>query len=346
MAIVLSEESWNELWEASWQQSRRGDPTDAADWMVEYPSQLAAGYKRDITLRNGIDLTLHNYHFHQDLTVINGQSSDQSDEAGYLEFVFNLSSTNRYWEGDYVMGGQHYLLLHGEQTRFYCEELSGQPKLAVDIHLELDVCRVLLGDCLERLPCALRCMIERDACLGDDYPSISSFRPITSMMRLTLEQILNCPYQGTMKQLYLESKSVELLVLSLDQVIKEVIAEPCTADSMRLKPDDVERIHQAKQILIKRMDNPPSLLTLAHQVGLNDRKLKQGFRQVLNTTVFGYLHQCRMAQAQQLLRQQYSIAAVAAAVGYASPTAFNAAFRRAFATSPKAYQLANRTIRA
>lgn len=69
MAIVLSEESWNQLWEASWQQARCGDPTDSSDWVVEYPSQLATGYKREIELRNGINLTLHNSRFHENLTV-------------------------------------------------------------------------------------------------------------------------------------------------------------------------------------------------------------------------------------------------------------------------------------
>jgi AraC-like DNA-binding protein len=76
-------------------------------------------------------------------------------------------------------------------------------------------------------------------------------------------------------------------------------------------------------------------------VGINDRKLKQGFRQVLDTTVFGYLTHKRMEVACQLLRQQRSVAAVAAAVGYDSPTAFSGAFKRKFSITPKAYQLAH-----
>jgi AraC-like DNA-binding protein len=48
-----------------------------------------------------------------------------------------------------------------------------------------------------------------------------------------------------------------------------------------------------------------------------------------------------MEKACQLLMQQRSVAAVAAAVGYASPTAFSGAFRRKFGVTPKAYQLSN-----
>ncbi|MDZ7960171.1 MAG: hypothetical protein RMY34_20195 [Aulosira sp. DedQUE10] len=43
--------------------------------------------------------------------------------------------------------------------------------------------------------------------------------------------------------------------------------------------------------LVYNLEFTPSLITLARIVGLNDYKLKQGFQQVFNTTVFGYLQQ-------------------------------------------------------
>jgi len=46
-----------------------------------------------------------------------------------------------------------------------------------------------------------------------------------------------------------------------------------------LRLADIERIHEARDILISNMQNPPSLFNLARQVGLNDTKLKRGFRQ-------------------------------------------------------------------
>ena len=72
---------------------------------------------------------------------------------------------------------------------------------------------------------------------------------------------------------------------------------------------------------------PPTLVELAHLIGLNDYTLKKGFCQVFDTTVFGYLTQERMKQAERLLAQQQSVATVAIAVGYASPTAFSGAFK-------------------
>ncbi|MEB3214409.1 MAG: AraC family transcriptional regulator [Leptolyngbyaceae bacterium] len=342
MAIALSETTWDELWREQRKQSHQTDPGDPEDLITVYPSRLASGYKRDIELRNGISLTLHNYTVHDDFTVIDGQCAEA--DADCLEFVFNVSSTNRYWHGSYVTSGQHYLIAPSRLRKFYCEELAKEPKQAVDIHLDPMVFKGLMGlntsasstHCSMPLPADLEQIIE-----GENGATVSPFRTITPAMGLALEQILNCPYRGGLKQTYLESKSVELLVLFLDQAIAEA-SEPSPIHS--LLPDDVERIHQAQQILTEKMDNPPSLTALARQVGLNDRKLKQGFRQVFKTTVFGYLHHCRMEKAQQLLQQQQTVAMVAATVGYASPTAFNAAFRRKYGTNPKAYQLAHRSV--
>lgn len=86
------------------------------------------------------------------------------------------------------------------------------------------------------------------------------------------------------------------------------------------------------------MENPPSLLDLARQVGINDRKLKQGFRQVFGTTVFGYLHDYRMEQARLLLiEQKLAIALVAHTVGYSHLSHFATAFRKKFGVNPSTY---------
>ncbi|WP_238393438.1 helix-turn-helix transcriptional regulator [Myxacorys almedinensis] len=86
--------------------------------------------------------------------------------------------------------------------------------------------------------------------------------------------------------------------------------------------------------------NPPSLLALARQVGLNDCKLKQGFQQVFHTTAFGYLRHYRMERARQLLMDsEVSIEQVAKMVGYSDRSRFAAAFRKEFGVNPKTYQL-------
>jgi AraC family transcriptional regulator, transcriptional activator of the genes for pyochelin and ferripyochelin receptors len=157
----------------------------------------------------------------------------------------------------------------------------------------------------------------------------------TLEMQQVLQQILNCPYQDWTRRFYLESKALELLMLWL----VHTTSSDKLSESYQLSSVDINCIHTAKDILICDLSHPPSLLELARQVGLNDRKLKQGFRQVFGTTVFGYLHDYRMQRAQQLLvAGQMNVNQVARWVGYASQSSFNAAFKKQFGINPKVAQ--------
>lgn len=128
--------------------------------------------------------------------------------------------------------------------------------------------------------------------------------------------------------------------MKLEQLTK---IENASVKSITLKPKDIEKIHRARYILIFQQENPPSLLDLARQVGINDNKLKIGFRQVFGTTVFGYLHNHRMEIARQLLQDgKMRVAAVANAVGYANPGHFAAGFKRKFGVSPSECKAGNK----
>jgi AraC family transcriptional regulator, transcriptional activator of the genes for pyochelin and ferripyochelin receptors len=162
-------------------------------------------------------------------------------------------------------------------------------------------------------------------------------------MRSVLDQILNCPFTGNTRRIYLESKCLELIALKLEQFKQgdRYDRKPLCS----LKPDDVDRIYLARDIITQNVHNPPSLMQLARQVGLNDFKLKLGFRQIFRTTVFGYLHRHRMERARQLLSdRRMNVKEVAQAVGYANQSRFAAAFRKQFGINPKAYLLSKKSV--
>ncbi|MFB6275238.1 MAG: helix-turn-helix transcriptional regulator, partial [Halothece sp.] len=92
-------------------------------------------------------------------------------------------------------------------------------------------------------------------------------------------------------------------------------------------------------ILEKALNQAPTLSQLARQVGLNERKLKEGFQQVFQTTPFEYLRDRRLEQAKHLLLDtNQSVQEVARAIGYRSRSQFANAFRQKFGVNPKAYQ--------
>ena len=162
---------------------------------------------------------------------------------------------------------------------------------------------------------------------------------MTPAMHQILQQILSPPYQGMMEHLHLENKVLELLLLQFSTLSHSGLP----ARAGRLKAEDVERVQYARDLLVQQVCDPPSFADLAQLSGLNEFKLNLGFRHLFDTTVFGYLYDYRMSQAQTLLCSAHmNVAEVSAKVGYRNPGAFSMAFRRKFLMSPKAYQLSQR----
>jgi transcriptional regulator GlxA family with amidase domain len=98
--------------------------------------------------------------------------------------------------------------------------------------------------------------------------------------------------------------------------------------------DDV--VHRAQNILVEKLDRPPSLARLAEQVGSSARNLTRRFRQSLNLTVGEYLRELRLEHAHTLLREDGSkVADVAQACGFSGPRQLRNLYRQRFGRSPR-----------
>ncbi len=159
---------------------------------------------------------------------------------------------------------------------------------------------------------------------------------IDSSIQQVIQQIIHCKYTGELKKLFLLSKSIELLVLSADS---------CTmADKKKdvfiKNKTDREKLIAVRDLVNERVSCPPNLSEIAKTVGLNEYKLKRGFKETFNTTVFGYLTEQRLYLAQRYLRDtQKTAAEISLDLGYATPQHFNNAFKKKFGVTP--YSLRN-----
>ena len=64
---------------------------------------------------------------------------------------------------------------------------------------------------------------------------------------------------------------------------------------------------------------PPGLTELARAAGINEYKLKKGFKETFGNTVFGYLAETRLELAKNdLLEEEKSISEIAFELGYSS----------------------------
>lgn len=315
MTITLLEREYDELWHNT--QLLELEPFETVE---KCPEELGTGYQRWILL-NGIGLLVHDYQFCDDLAIV------LEEDPGCIEFGFQVLGNYQYRDRT-RHSGQNFVEW-GAMQNAIAQKSAGRI-LQVDIHLdspELLHCFCTSG--LESLPLAIKQLIA-----GNEQP-YDHIGSITPAMKLVLEQILNCPYQGAMKQMYLGAKCLELIAMKIGQ-----LSEVNHKTYPRLSRSEIDQIHQAKNIITQNLCDPPSLLSLARQVGLNDCTLKRGFRQIFGTSVFGYLHDRRMDYARKLLEEQaMTITGVAAMVGYANRGHFAAAFRKKFGVSPSHYRV-------
>jgi AraC-like DNA-binding protein len=133
------------------------------------------------------------------------------------------------------------------------------------------------------------------------------------------------------KGMYMYARVLDLLWLLQENYLRAL--QPRT---VYIKTDyDKERIVFARNYLLTHMNAPPSLIQLAAIAGINEFKLKRGFKEMFNQTVFGYLADVRLEMARRALREkQKTITQIAFELGFSSLQHFSAAFKKKFSVSP------------
>jgi AraC-like DNA-binding protein len=136
---------------------------------------------------------------------------------------------------------------------------------------------------------------------------------------------------GEVWLVHAEAKAVELLcmiVSAFDQL--SAGADEAYGDA------DLDRFRLAHQIVSKQFNPPPTIAQVARMVGINETKLKHGFKSLYGMTVFEFGHRCRMQHALELLEtKRLPVGLVAEQIGYQHQTTFTTAFKSYFGFRPK-----------
>ncbi|QHT68576.1 helix-turn-helix transcriptional regulator [Rhodocytophaga rosea] len=159
-----------------------------------------------------------------------------------------------------------------------------------------------------------------------------------------VQAIKNCPYQGKMKQLYIDSQIKLMLLHQLAFTYKLHKSRLEPADP-KLTKADIEKLHELRLFLETHFLEIHTLESLSRQYGLNLFKLKYGFKKLFNTSVIKWLDDKKLQYAYQALQQENAyVVEIAEALGYNHYNNFSAAFKRKFGFSPQ--QLSNKYMMA
>lgn len=170
------------------------------------------------------------------------------------------------------------------------------------------------------------------------FPS-GKFR-FTPSVQALIRQMWDCPYQGYIRQLYLEGKLLELVAVYLNETMFQTEREIFIPSFSK---EDFTCIYQAKRILDEEPECNYPLSLLSRRVGLNEYKLKKGFKEVFGISVHSYAIQKRLELAKVILDvENVTVSEAAGRAGYGNVSHFAAAFRKKYGTNPGQYLRENR----
>jgi AraC family transcriptional regulator len=89
---------------------------------------------------------------------------------------------------------------------------------------------------------------------------------------------------------------------------------------------------------LKEVDEAPTLAELAALCNMSVRQLTRAYRVSRRHTIGDHIAHCRIDHAKRLLAAECTIKAVAYSLGFASPSSFSFAFRRATGQTPREFQ--------
>ena len=101
-------------------------------------------------------------------------------------------------------------------------------------------------------------------------------RNINPAMSIVLSQILEAKIHESIRALYFKGKVYELLSLFFNKN-EDTNVEQCP---FLENEENVRKIRKAKEIILNRSTEPPTLPSLASEIGLNLKKPRKGLRKI------------------------------------------------------------------
>jgi AraC-like DNA-binding protein len=249
--------------------------------------------------------------------------------SDFLQFHFCVKGSSQFVfnEGRYVLN-----ILEGNSLLLY----NPQQDLPINLQLNPNSWMVSLLISIKKFHGLFSQEADYITFLNEDNKDKKYYKDggITPSMAIVLNQLINYNLNQSIKDLYFKGKAYELLSLYFNRSEDANIEHcPFLADET-----NVIKIRKAKDIIIARMAEPPSLQELADEIGLNLKKLKEGFKQIYGDSVFSFLFDYKMEVARKLLESgDDNVNEVGLKVGYSTASHFIAAFKKKYGTTPKKY---------
>ena len=157
---------------------------------------------------------------------------------------------------------------------------------------------------------------------------------ISNSILIVLNHIIKDDMDNSTRSLLYKAKIYELFSLIFKKT-KEIDLDQCPFLN---NDENLKKIAKAKDVILKDIKNPPSLIELSKTIDLSLKNLKKGFKEIYGKPVYKYLFDFKMERAKQLLSNgNLNVNEVSYDLGYSSSSHFIAAFKKKYGITPRTY---------
>jgi len=298
-----------------------------------------------VDIKQDKDMYLERRRIHLDGVYINVYKRSQAHEreiwvrsdAPYLQMHFEISGGSAY----YFHQNKKFAvpISEGEFSFFYVPELNGRlvdPPCKDAVTVEIEISEKWIRQHIGTSPSPAMDFVDD---IASGRPALLGGRShlISPQIFRAVQDLLECPYAGNIKRLYLEAKLMELLAHQLFQVQGTGKGR----QQQRYSKADIEQLHFVREKIISDLTKHHSIDELSYLSHMNRTKLQAGFKELFGVTIHDFIVEQRMNLAYKLLTESYAhywnISEIAGKVGYQRSNHFSAAFKKRFGLSPSSF---------
>ncbi|MBW9158770.1 AraC family transcriptional regulator [Clostridium sp. FP2] len=274
----------------------------------------------------GIEVTYNDFEIYKPLSESFNLSIDSLEInyclEGYLESEFANKKIVYMGDGD--------ISIFGYKTGVVLADFTTKHYKGVTVMVYIDEASKSIGDMLGVSDAEIKSFI---------MASFNGDTCIVNHASQSLEHIFKEFFvlPEKFKNYFLRIKVVELLLYILGN------SDYKTSNKKYFPRTFVDKIKDARRIILSDIDSHITIKELSHRVGINSTDLQKGFKAIYQCPIYAYLKSYRMKKAKELLmKEELTIAHIANLVGYTNNSKFSKAFKEEFGLSPSKYRISSR----
>lgn len=286
---------------------------------LKIPEKFGTGYCAGFILNEHMRMLISDYKLHKDVAV----SNPDINAPGRMIFFKFQNIFLKKATGRQLMETPSVLIA---TSRINTDEVISIHTNTATINIEVDAGYLNgLFDLPEKSPVLQSLLQNNQPLLFEQivYPSLQKI----------VDEIVTEPIGETFEMFFLRIKAEELICRLLMELEKRD-----EKHLLSLNSRDIQIIYKIKEQMLKHIETPPVIETLAVNAGMSPTKLKRVFSQVFGNSIFNYYQGFRLKEAARLLKEEkLSVSDVGYRLGFTNLSHFSRVFEKHIGIKPKKF---------